>query len=226
MKILEWDQFAAFFEFILMRPTCTPSAVLALRGTLLKSPTIRRDLVDDLRFLAWKSLKGSVWFHGALEALSKMVERFGSKNVCVGGHSLGVGFALQVGKALAKQVEENSMLELLTTRNKELEDKLSKFKSSAEEIEERYIKVQKQVEELQKGTEESNSKISELQDMIQKLETNLSILECENKVLRQQTLLGSTNEDLSECKIRTLESDNDLLRNQQKTNCQPTDSSE
>ncbi|WOL10837.1 GDSL esterase/lipase [Canna indica] len=32
-----------------------------------------------------------------------MVERFGSKNVCVGGHSLGVGFALQVRKALAKQ---------------------------------------------------------------------------------------------------------------------------
>ncbi|WOL10943.1 hypothetical protein Cni_G19703 [Canna indica] len=60
-------------------------------------------LVDDLRFLAWESLKGSVRFHGALEALNKMVERFGSKNVCVGGHSLGVGFALQVDKALAKQ---------------------------------------------------------------------------------------------------------------------------
>ncbi|WOL13758.1 GDSL esterase/lipase [Canna indica] len=191
-----------------MRPAGAPRVVLALRGTLLKSPTIRRDLVDDLRFLAWESLKGSVRFHGALEALSKMVERFGSKNVCVGGHSLGAGFALQVGKALAKQ------------------DNLSKFKSKAEELEERYIKVQRQVEELQKGTKESNSKISELQDIIQKLETNLSVLECENKVLRQQTLLGSTNEDLSECKISTLESDNDLLLNQQKINCQPTYSSE
>ncbi|WOK93478.1 hypothetical protein Cni_G02176 [Canna indica] len=32
-----------------------------------------------------------------------MVEIFGSKNVCVGGHSLGAGFALQVGKALVEQ---------------------------------------------------------------------------------------------------------------------------
>ncbi|WOL01299.1 hypothetical protein Cni_G10015 [Canna indica] len=85
-----------------MRLAGAPRAILALRGTLLKSPTIRRDLVDDLRFLAWESLKGSARFHGALEALNKMVERFGSTNVCVGGHSLGAGFTLQVGKALAK----------------------------------------------------------------------------------------------------------------------------
>ncbi|WOL04746.1 hypothetical protein Cni_G13468 [Canna indica] len=125
-------------------------------------------------------------------------------------------------------VEENSMLELLATRNKELEDELSKLKSKAQEFEEIYIKVQKQVEELQKGTEESNLKISETtrHDTEVILETNLSILEFENKVLRQQTLLGSTNEDLSERKITTLESDNDLLCNQQKTDCQPIDSSE
>ncbi|WOL04926.1 GDSL esterase/lipase [Canna indica] len=104
MKILEWDQSAAFSKFILMRPAGAPRAVLVLRGTLLKSPTIRRDLVDDLCFLTWESLKSSVRFHGALEALNKMVERFGNKNVCVGGHSLGARFALQVGKALANRV--------------------------------------------------------------------------------------------------------------------------
>lgn len=101
--VLEWDRSAAVSDFILLRPSGAPKAVLALRGTLLKSPTIRRDLEDDLRFLAWESLKGSVRFHGALEALKMMVDRFGSKNVCIGGHSLGAGFALQVGKALAKQ---------------------------------------------------------------------------------------------------------------------------
>ncbi|KAJ1378307.1 putative GDSL esterase/lipase [Sesbania bispinosa] len=37
---------------------------------------MRRDIEDDLHFLAWESLKG---------------------------HSLGAGFALQVGKALAKE---------------------------------------------------------------------------------------------------------------------------
>ncbi|KAM0945954.1 putative fungal lipase-like domain, alpha/Beta hydrolase [Dioscorea sansibarensis] len=101
--ILEWDRSAALSDFILMRPSGAPRAILALRGTLLKSPTIRRDLQDDLRFLAWESLKGSVRFNGALEALKSVVDKYGSSNVCIAGHSLGAGFALQVGKALAKQ---------------------------------------------------------------------------------------------------------------------------
>ncbi|KAG1330489.1 GDSL esterase/lipase [Cocos nucifera] len=101
--ILEWDRFAALSDFILLRPSGAPRAVLVLRGTLLKSSTIRRDLEDDLRFLALESLKGSVRFGGAFEALKSVVDRFGSSNVCIGGHSLGAGFALQVGKALAKQ---------------------------------------------------------------------------------------------------------------------------
>lgn len=101
--ILEWDRAAALAEFILMRPSGAPKAVLALRGTLLKGPTIRRDIEDDLRFLAWESLKGSVRFNAALEALKSISDGYGSNNVCIAGHSLGAGFALQVGKALAKQ---------------------------------------------------------------------------------------------------------------------------
>ncbi|XP_058095293.1 GDSL esterase/lipase At4g10955-like [Magnolia sinica] len=101
--IIEWDRSAALSDFIVMRPSGAPRAVLALRGTLLKSPTIRRDLEDDLRFLAWESLKGSVRFNVALEALKSVVDRYGSCNVCISGHSLGAGFALQVGKVLAKQ---------------------------------------------------------------------------------------------------------------------------
>ncbi|KAL5989986.1 hypothetical protein ACLOJK_010881 [Asimina triloba] len=101
--IIEWDRVSAFSDFIVMRPRGAPQAVLALRGTLLKSPTIRRDLEDDLRFLAWESLKGSVRFNIALEALKSLVDRYGSCNVCIAGHSLGAGFALQVGKALAKE---------------------------------------------------------------------------------------------------------------------------
>ncbi|OWM78771.1 GDSL esterase/lipase At4g10955 [Punica granatum] len=101
--ILEWDRSAAMADFILMRPCGAPKAVLALRGTLLKSPTIRRDIEDDLRFLTWESLKGSVRFNLALEALKLVAARYGSSNVCIAGHSLGAGFALQVGKALAKE---------------------------------------------------------------------------------------------------------------------------
>ncbi|CAO2812835.1 unnamed protein product [Amaranthus hypochondriacus] len=101
--ILEWDRSSALSDFILIRPSGAPRAVLALRGTLLKSVTIRRDLTDDLRFLAWESLKGSVRFKVAFDALKLCALKYGSGNVCVIGHSLGAGFALQVGKALAKE---------------------------------------------------------------------------------------------------------------------------
>ncbi|GAV88110.1 hypothetical protein CFOL_v3_31533 [Cephalotus follicularis] len=101
--VVEWDRSAALADLVLIRPSGAPKAVLALRGTLLKSLTIRRDIEDDLRFLAWESLKGSVRFKGALEALKSVSGRYGSSNVCVAGHSLGAGFALQVGKALAKE---------------------------------------------------------------------------------------------------------------------------
>ncbi|KAG8055427.1 hypothetical protein GUJ93_ZPchr0001g31139 [Zizania palustris] len=101
--VLEWDRSSALSDLIFLRPSGAPRAVLALRGTLLLKPTIKRDLQDDLRFLVWESLKGSVRFIGALEALKTAVERFGSANVSVAGHSLGAGFALQVCKELAKQ---------------------------------------------------------------------------------------------------------------------------
>ncbi|KAK7333657.1 hypothetical protein VNO80_30434 [Phaseolus coccineus] len=101
--ILEWDRSAAMADLVLIRPSGAPKAVLALRGTLLKSPTMRRDIEDDLRFLAWESLKGSVRFKVALEVLKSVSNTYGSSNVCIAGHSLGAGFALQVGKALAKE---------------------------------------------------------------------------------------------------------------------------
>ncbi|KAK4369090.1 hypothetical protein RND71_012882 [Anisodus tanguticus] len=64
---------------------------------------MRRDIEDDVRFLAWISLKGSVRFSGVLKALKAIADKYGSNNVCIAGHSLGAGFALQVGKALAKE---------------------------------------------------------------------------------------------------------------------------
>ncbi|KAL6614778.1 hypothetical protein ACP70R_037048 [Stipagrostis hirtigluma subsp. patula] len=95
--VLEWD------GHVPSRPDGAPAAVVALRGTLLKKPTATRDVVDDLRLLAWDSLKGSVRFAGALAALRDAARRHGAGGVCVAGHSLGAGFALQVGKALAKE---------------------------------------------------------------------------------------------------------------------------
>ncbi|KAK2637182.1 hypothetical protein Ddye_031974 [Dipteronia dyeriana] len=57
-----------------------------------------------------------------------------------------------------------------------------------------------------------------LQHTIDRLELNLSNLESENQVLRQQALVAPTNEDLSEelrklkSKLDDLESENELLR--------------
>ncbi|KAG6528917.1 hypothetical protein ZIOFF_011109 [Zingiber officinale] len=116
-------------------------------------------------------------------------------------------------------VVDNAKLDSLANRNNELEAELSIFRSKAEEFEGRYNEVQNRVEELLRDTEEYNSKISQMQEMIESLETNLSGLESENKVLRQQALVASSNEDLSdqikslESKISTLESENQLLCN-------------
>lgn len=94
--VLEWDRAAALQDLVVMKPSGAPRAVLALRGTLLKAPTMRRDIQDDLRFLAWESLKGSVRFSRGLNALTCISDKYGSTNVCIAGHSLGAGFALQV----------------------------------------------------------------------------------------------------------------------------------
>ncbi|XP_009631152.1 GDSL esterase/lipase At4g10955-like [Nicotiana tomentosiformis] len=99
--VLEWDQAAALADFIPVRPTGAPKVVLAIRGTLLRNPTIRRDIEDDLRYLAWESLKGSFRFDRVLADIKSIINIQGSKNVSITGHSLGAGFALEVYKALA-----------------------------------------------------------------------------------------------------------------------------
>ena len=101
--VLEWDRSAALSDFILMRPSGAPRAVLALRGTLLKSVTIRRDLTDDFRFLAWESLKWSVRFKVAFDALKSIADKYGSGNVCVVGHSLGAGVRLSDWKDVSQR---------------------------------------------------------------------------------------------------------------------------
>nr|KYP73338.1 GDSL esterase/lipase At4g10955 family [Cajanus cajan] len=101
--IFEWDRSAALADLLPIRPSGAPKAVLALRGTLLKSPTRRRDIEDDIRFALWESLKGSFRFEVTLKALQSVFDTHGRRNVCIAGHSLGAGFGLQVGKELAKE---------------------------------------------------------------------------------------------------------------------------
>lgn len=97
---LEWDRYAAFSDLLVVRPSKAPKAIIALRGTLLRAATIKRDIQDDLRILTMEDLSGSCRFHRTLEAVRTAVKKYGSSEVCMAGHSLGAGLALQVGKAL------------------------------------------------------------------------------------------------------------------------------
>ncbi|GLJ07232.1 hypothetical protein SUGI_0062400 [Cryptomeria japonica] len=101
--IFEWDRSAALSDLLLIRPRKAPRAVVALRGTLLRGPTMRRDIEDDLRILTTENLRGSCRFKITLEVVRNAVARHGSANVYMTGHSLGAGLVLQVGKALAEE---------------------------------------------------------------------------------------------------------------------------
>ncbi|GFZ02730.1 myosin-like protein XIF [Actinidia rufa] len=117
-------------------------------------------------------------------------------------------------------VVDNSKVEELTLQNEELEGEIRELKKRFEEFEQKYSEVENESKAIVKEAEDSQLKVSELQEAIERLELNLSNLESENQVLRQQALVASINEDLSEemkilkSKIKDLESENDLLRSQ------------
>lgn len=117
-------------------------------------------------------------------------------------------------------VVDNTKLELLKNQNDELENELSELKKKMEEFENKCSELEKESKARIIEAEESHLKTMKLQDAIERLELNLSNLESENQVLRQQALDASTNEDLSEelkilkSKIAELESENELLHKQ------------
>ncbi|XP_028075342.1 myosin-12-like isoform X1 [Camellia sinensis] len=117
-------------------------------------------------------------------------------------------------------VVDNSKVEELTLQNEELEGEITELKKRVEEFEQKYSEVENESKARIKEAEDSQIKVSQLQQNIERLELNLSNLESENQVLRQQALVASTNEELSEemkilkNKIRDLESENELLRSQ------------
>lgn len=115
-------------------------------------------------------------------------------------------------------VVDNAKVELLTSQYKEVEDELVTFRMKAEDLDKKLLEVQRKCDELSLDTQERDSKINQLREVIERLEINLSNLESENQVLRQQSLLASADEDKSkqieslESKIAILESENHLLR--------------
>ncbi|KAL7158252.1 hypothetical protein ABFS83_02G130000 [Erythranthe nasuta] len=118
-------------------------------------------------------------------------------------------------------VVDNIKVEQLTLQNHELEEIINELKKRVEEFEQSYSEVEKERHERLKEAEESQIRASQLQETIERLEVNLSNLESENQVLRQQALAASAKEDFTEemevlrAKIRDLESENKVLHSRE-----------
>ncbi|PHT95211.1 Myosin-17, partial [Capsicum annuum] len=130
--------------------------------------------------------------------------------------------AIEQAPPVIKEVPviDNTKVEKLTEENNKLEEEIRELKKRVEDFEQSYNEVEKECQATRKEAEESQLRVSELQESIERLQLNLSNLESENQVLRQQALVASTNEALSEemdilkNKIEDLESENELLRTQ------------
>ena len=79
-----------------------------------------------------------------------------------------------------------------------MQDEIVKLKKRFEEFEQKYNEVENKSKERLKELEESQVKLSGLDKTIERSYENLSNLESENQVLRQEALVASTNEDLAE----------------------------
>ncbi|KAE8038143.1 hypothetical protein FH972_010683 [Carpinus fangiana] len=130
--------------------------------------------------------------------------------------------AIEQAPAVIKEVPvvDNTKLQLLRNHNEELEGEVRDLKEKVEKFEKKYSEAEKESKTSLKEAEEAQLKATLLQETIERLELNLSNLESENQVLRQQALVASTKEDFCEelkilkNKIASLESDNEQLHNQ------------
>ncbi|GER57807.1 myosin family protein [Striga asiatica] len=117
-------------------------------------------------------------------------------------------------------VVDNTKVEQLTNQNHEFEEVIVKLKKRVEEFENSFLKMETDSQARLREAAEAQKRAAELQDTIERLEINVSNLESENQVLRQQALAASAKEDSAEeteylrGKIRDLESENNFLRSQ------------
>lgn len=103
--VFMYDSFSALKEFRFFRPANCPSAVIALRGTILSAASIISDLRDDLNLILQQIQKVSR-VEETLRITREMVKRCGAQNVCLVGHSLGAAVVLKVSRIM---VEEDSI---------------------------------------------------------------------------------------------------------------------
>ncbi|PON86367.1 Myosin [Trema orientale] len=153
--------------------------------------------------------------------LHEMQEKLDEAHAAVIREKEAAKLAIEQAPPVIKEVPvvDETKLEILRNQNEELEGELSVMKKKIEEFEEKVSQVEKESETRLKEADEARLNAMKLQETIERLELNLSNIESENQVLRQQALVASTNEDLSEelnnlrSKVADLESENETLRN-------------
>ncbi|XP_017226579.1 myosin-12 isoform X2 [Daucus carota subsp. sativus] len=155
-------------------------------------------------------------------ALNEIQEQLEEARAAVIHEREAAKIAIEQAPPVIKEVPvvDNTKLEQLTSQNQELEEEIMELRKRADEFEHMFNEAQTESKERLKEVEESQLKLAELQTTLERLELNVSNLESENQVLRQQALVASNNEELSEeielfkSRIKNLESENEFLRNQ------------
>ncbi|XP_073274635.1 myosin-12 isoform X2 [Primulina huaijiensis] len=130
--------------------------------------------------------------------------------------------AIEQAPPVIKEVPivDNTKVEQLANQNQELEEEIKDLKKLVDEFQQSYSNVEKVSHARLKEAAEAQMRASQLQETIQRFEVNLSNLESENRVLRQQALAASAEEDSKEeleelkSKIRDLEAENTFLLGQ------------
>ncbi|KAK3439717.1 hypothetical protein EUGRSUZ_B00072 [Eucalyptus grandis] len=114
-------------------------------------------------------------------------------------------------------VVDDSKLERLRNHNMELESELDEVRRRMKEFEKKNSEVEAENRERVKEAAEAQERAMRLQETVERLEMNLSNLESENRILRQQVLVTPIEENLSDqlhgpnTEILNLESENEIL---------------
>ncbi|VVB07461.1 unnamed protein product [Arabis nemorensis] len=154
--------------------------------------------------------------------LSELQEKLDEAHAAILREKEAAKLAIEQAPPVIKEVPvvDNTQLELLNSQNNELKVEVKELKGKIEEFEALCSALERDSKASLTEAEDAKAKAIQLQEIIERLHTNLSNLESENQVLRQQALAASTSAEESEelnslkDKVAILESENESLRRQ------------
>ncbi|XP_010522267.1 PREDICTED: myosin-12 isoform X2 [Tarenaya hassleriana] len=138
-------------------------------------------------------------------ALTEMQEKLDESQAAIIREKEAAKLAIEQALPVIKEVPvfDNTQLELLKSQNGELEVEVEQLKRKVEEFEAQCSALEKESKASLTEAEDAKAKAMQLQETIERLDSNLSNLESENQVLRQQALVDSMDTEASE-ELRSL----------------------